>query len=96
MLVLSTKPFHKLTGADGQADRRTGKHMCWEAAPPKIHSLNPLNIMEHVYYGHCCTSPRFREPSWAFMDPQLDPKIDPARLIFGTLADKSPSKVQID
>ena len=36
--------------------------------------------MEHVY-GHCCTSPRFREPSWTFMDPQMDPKIDPARLI---------------
>ena len=48
----------------------------------KIHSLNPLNIMEHVY-GHCCTSPRFREPSWTFMDPQMDPKMDPARLILG-------------
>ena len=53
----------------------------------KIHSLNPLNIMEHVY-GHCCTSPRFREPSWTSMDP----KIDPARLILGTLADKRPSR----
>ena len=48
----------------------------------KIHSLNLLNIMEHVY-GHCCPSPRFREPSWTFMDPQMDPKIDPARLILG-------------
>ena len=48
----------------------------------KIYSLKPLNIMEHVY-GHCRTSPRFREPSWTFMDPQLDPKIDPARLILG-------------
>ena len=36
-----------------------------------IHFLNPLNIMEHVY-GHCCTSPRFREPSWTFMDPKID------------------------
>ena len=36
----------------------------------KIHSLNPLNIMEHVY-GHCWTSPRFRESSWTFMDPHF-------------------------
>ena len=48
----------------------------------KLHSLNPLNIMEHVY-GHCCTSPRFREPSWTFMEPQMETKMDPARLILG-------------
>ena len=35
MKVLSTKPLQKLTGTDGQADRQTGKSMCWEAAPPK-------------------------------------------------------------
>ena len=39
MLVLSTKPLHKLTGTDGQtggkADRQAGKPMCWEAVPPK-------------------------------------------------------------
>ena len=55
--------------------------------------------MEHVY-GHFCTSPRLREPSWTFMDPQLDPKIDPARLILGDpcrlKALQGPSKVQID
>ena len=38
--------------------------------------------MEHVY-GHCCTAPRFREPSWTFMGPKVDPKIDPVRLILG-------------
>ena len=48
----------------------------------EIHSLYPLNIMEHVY-GHCCPSPRFREPSWTFMDPQVDPKMDLARLVLG-------------
>ena len=37
--------------------------------------------MEHVY-GHCCTSPRLREPSGTFMDPQMVPEIDPPRLIF--------------
>ena len=55
--------------------------------------------MEHIY-GHWCTSPRFREPSWTFMDPQMDPKIDPARLILGdpylSKALHGPSKVQID
>ena len=50
----------------------------------KIHSLNPLNIVEHIS-GHCCTSPWLMEPSRTFMDPQIDPKIDPARLIFGDL-----------
>ena len=57
----------------------------------------PLNIMEHVY-GHCCTSPRLREPSGTFMDPQMDPKIDPARLILEDpcrlKALQGPSKVQ--
>ena len=55
--------------------------------------------MEHVYL-HCCTSPRLREPSWTFMDPQMDPKIDPARLILEDpcrlKALQGPSKVQID
>ena len=55
--------------------------------------------MEHVY-GHCCTSPRLREPSGTFMDPQMDPKIDPARLILEDpcrlKALQGPSKVQID
>ena len=55
--------------------------------------------MEHVY-GHCCTSPRLREPSETFMDPQMDPQIYPARLILEdpcqSKALKGPSKVQID
>ena len=41
-----------------------------------------------------------REPSWTFMDPQMDPKIDPARLILEDpcqlKALQGPSKVQID
>ena len=36
--------------------------------------------MEHVY-GHCYTSLRLREPSGTFVDPQMDPEINPARLI---------------
>ena len=63
----------------------------------KIHSLNRLNIMEHVY-GHCCTSPRLREPSETFMDPQMDSKINPVRLILEDpcrlKALQGPSKVQ--
>ena len=55
--------------------------------------------MEHVY-GHCFTSPRLREPSGTFMDPQIDPKIDPTRLILEDpcrlKALQGPSKVQID
>ena len=55
--------------------------------------------MEHVY-GHCCTSPRLREPIWTFMDPQMGPKIDAARLILEDpcqlKALQGPSKVQID
>ena len=47
-----------------------------------IHSLTPLNIMEQVY-GHCCTSPRLREPSWNFRDPQMDPRMYTMRLILG-------------
>ena len=35
------------------------------------------------HHGTRLWSPRFREPSWTFMDPQMDPKIDPARLILG-------------
>ena len=55
--------------------------------------------MEYVY-GHCCTSPRLREPSATFRYPQMDPKIDPARLILGNpcqlKALQGPSKVQIN
>ena len=55
--------------------------------------------MEHVY-GHCCTSPRLREPSGTFMDPKMDPKIDSARLILEDpcrlKAIQGPSKVQKD
>ena len=61
MLVLSTKPFHKLTGADGQADRRTGKHMCWEAAPPKIH-LEKNDFEELHLFGLCF--PLFEGGEW--------------------------------
>ena len=49
----------------------------------------PLNIMEHVY-GHGCTSPRFGEPSWTFIDHQMDPKMDPARLILWDPCQKRP------
>ena len=52
----------------------------------KIHSLNPLNVMKHVN-GHCCTLPRLREPSWTFLDTQMDPWMDPARLILGVQID---------
>ena len=65
----------------GSCDYRDSARLCLPFLK-KINSLNPLNIMERVY-GHCCTSPRFREPSWNFLDPQMDPKIDPARLILG-------------
>ena len=57
--------------------------------------------MEQVY-GHCSTSPRLREPSpsGTFMDPQMDSKFDPARLILKdpcqVKALQGPSKVQID
>ena len=55
--------------------------------------------MEH-FYGHCCTSPRLREPSGTFVDPQMDPRIDPAKLILEDpcrlKALQGPSKVQID
>ena len=57
--------------------------------------------MEHIY-GHCCTSPRLRELSGTltFMNPQMDPKMDPPRLILEDhcrlKALPGPSRVQID
>ena len=48
--------------------------------------------MEYVY-GHCCTLPRLKEPSRTFIDTQMDPLIDPARLILGDLGEKGPSRV---
>ena len=55
---MSTKPLQKLSGTDGQAgrqaDRRTGKPMCREAAPPKIwHVCVSLPKMgeEPKYFG---------------------------------------------
>ena len=51
-------------------------------------------------YGHCWSSPRIREPSWTFIDPEMDPKVDPARLILGDPCRlkvlQGPSKVQSD
>ena len=49
-----------------------------------LHSLAPLNILED-FFGHCGTLPRLREPSWTFIDPPMDPKIYPVRLILGDL-----------
>ena len=64
MLVLSTKPLQKLSGTDGQAgrqaDSRTGKPMCREAAPPKIwHVCVSLPKMgkEPKYFGAKQESP---------------------------------------
>ena len=47
-----------------------------------IHSLAPLTMLE-LFFGHCGTLPRLSGPSWTFMDPQMDLKMDPARLISG-------------
>ena len=41
--------------------------------------------MEHVY-DYCCTSPCFRKPSWTFMDPKLDPRMEiKGRMVQNTL-----------
>ena len=45
-------------------------------------TLAPLTILEH-FFGHCGTQSGHKVPSWTFMDPQMDPKVDPARLISG-------------
>ena len=47
-----------------------------------LYILAPLTMLEH-FCGHCGTLPRLRGPSWTFMDPKRDPKMDPARLIPG-------------
>ena len=61
----------------------------------KKHSQNPHNIME-CGFGHCCTLPRLREPSWTVIDNQMDP----VRLILGDpwwkRALQGPSMVPID
>ena len=45
-----------------------------------LYSLAPLTMLEHLF-GHCPTVPMLRGPSWTFLDPQMDPEMDPARLI---------------
>ena len=47
-----------------------------------VHYLAPLTILEH-FFGHCGTHSGLKGPSWTFMDPQMDSKMDPARLIAG-------------
>ena len=47
-----------------------------------LYSLAPLTMLEHLF-GHCPTVPRLRGPSWTFIDPQMDPHMDPLRLISG-------------
>ena len=39
-------------------------------------------ILEH-FFDRCGTLPGLKEPSLTLMDPQMDPKTDPARLISG-------------
>ena len=51
------------------------------------HLLAPPTILKH-FFGHCRTLPRLKGPSWTFMDPQMDPKTDPARLISGVIGKK--------
>ena len=45
----------------------------------------PAEPPYHVdhFIGHCGTLPRLRGPSSTFMDPQMEPKMDPPRLISG-------------
>ena len=84
-----TKVWHSLTQTDRQTEWLTRPDL-ERHAPLKIHSLNPLNIMEHVY-GHYCTSPRLREPSWT---PKWTLKLTLRGWFLGTLANKRPSRVQ--
>ena len=39
-------------------------------------------ILEH-FFDRCGTLPGLKGPSLTFLDPQMDPKTDPARLISG-------------
>ena len=47
-----------------------------------VHYLAPLTILKH-FLGYCGTLSGLKGPSWTLMDPQMDPKLDPARLISG-------------
>ena len=64
-----------------------------------MHYLKYLNIPGHVF-GQYGNLPRLREFSWTFMNTQMEPLIEPARLILGNhwwkRALKGPSMDQID
>ena len=46
------------------------------------HLLGPPMILEQFFY-RCGTLPGLKGPSLTFLDPQMDPKTDPARLFSG-------------
>ena len=45
-------------------------------------STSPSNHLEH-FFDHYGILPGPSGPSWTFMDPQMDPKVDPVNQILG-------------
>ena len=59
-----------------------------------VHSPAPLNVLGH-FIGHCDTIGSLRGPSWTSLDLQIDPRMDPVRLILGDPCQKNGPRVMV-